>query len=184
MLILHFDHTSPSAAIAVLRLQPLADEGGNVRFSGIDVLGLDMSIPPTLDLLADLDRQRAAAADLGLTMRRPSRQPPTLSAHLVGEVAEEAGLGASWRSACLRGYWTDDADLHDEAVLLDLAAVAGLRPGTVAGRLADRTARANLRTRMVAQRRRGIGGVPVLESDGVFVAASLPDDDLRRLAGR
>ena len=184
MLTLHFDLTSPSSAVAVLRLQRLADEGGAVRFAGIDILGLDSSIPPTLDLLADLERHQDAARELGLTMRRPSRQPPTVSAHLVGEVAEEIGLGASWRSACLRAYWTRDADLHDDPTLLTLAELAGLPADVVAQRLADRTARANLRTRMLAQRRRGIGGVPVLESDGVFVTAALPDDDLRRLAGR
>ena len=183
MLTLHHDITSPAAAVAVLRLQALVDAGAQVRFSPLDTLGLDIDLPPTLELLEGLERERDRAAELGLAMRRPARQPPTLRAHVVGEVAEAAGLGASWRWTCLRAYWSEGRDLHDVESLVELAAAAGLEESPVRAALGDRLTVHALRDRMVHQRRRGIGGVPVLEFDGTFVSAALPDDDLRRLAG-
>ncbi len=183
MLILHHDITSPAAAVALLRVQRVVDAGGQVGFSPLDVLGLEISIPVTTEMLAELEAYRDRALALGLAMRRPSRQPPTLSAHLVGELAEEAELGASWRWTCLQAYWAHDAPLDDPEVLTTLAARAGLEPDRAAERLADRAARTSLRERMLAQRRRGVGGVPVLELDGTLVPADLPDPDLRELAG-
>ncbi len=182
MLILHHDVTSPASAVAVLRLQPLADAGAHVWFAGIDVLGLAIAIPPTLDLLAELERYRDRAAELGLELHRPSRQPPTLDCHLVGDLAEESGVGAAWRQATLRAYWSEDRDVCDHAELRALGAEIGLSDAEVAARLSDPAARRGLMSRMTAQRHRGIGGVPVLEAGGAFVPADLDDDDLAQLA--
>lgn len=182
MLVLHHDTTSPAAAVALLRLQPLSDAGAPVRFSGLDVLGLAVTIPPTLDLLAALEQHRDDAAALGLRMQRPTRQPPTLDCHLVGELAEERGLGAAWRLAALRGYWQQDRDLADHGQLRVIADEVGLDDAEVVARLADGRARADLRARMTAQRHRGIGGVPVLDVDGELVPADLSDADLADLA--
>jgi predicted DsbA family dithiol-disulfide isomerase len=182
MLTCHFDYTSPAAAVAVLRLQPIADDGGNVAFAGFDVLGLDAAIPVTLDQLEELDRVRERLVTLGLDVRRPTWRPPTLAAHLVGTLAETAGLGASWRTTVLRAYWEDDADIADPDRLAALAVTAGLDGETVATTVADRTARTALRQRMLLLRGRGIGGVPVLDLDGTLVSADLTDEDLRQLA--
>lgn len=182
VLVLHYDYPSPASAVAVLRLQRVADAGGRVGFAGIDSLGLAVAVPPSPELLAELERSREAAAELGLTLRRPSRRPPTLRAHLLGELAEGAGLGASWRSVCLRAYWSDDADLDDDLVLAELAAAAGLDADAAMGRLSDRRLLTAARRRAATQRRRGVGGVPVLESHGTLLPAELADDDLRRLA--
>ncbi len=182
MLVCHFDYTSPAAAVAVLRLQRIADEGGRIGFAGFDVLGLDAAIPLTLDQLDELERARPRAAALGFDLRRPSVRPPTLSAHLVGDLAEVAGLGASWREATLRAYFERDTDLAVASVLVELAVDAGLDRQDVTSHLADRTARIAARRRMLLVRGRGIGGVPVLDLDGTLVSADLPDDDLRQLA--
>lgn len=182
MLILHHDHASPASAVAVLRLQRLADEGLPVAFEGIDVLGIDAAIPVTLDVLAELDEWRDRAAALGLTLRRPSRRPPTARAHLVGILADARGLGGPWRLTSYRAYWEDDADLGDAAVLTDLAVAAGLERAPVADLLGDRGRLAGLRQRMQVRRSEGIGGVPILEFAGTYVPATLTDDDLRHLA--
>jgi predicted DsbA family dithiol-disulfide isomerase len=182
VLVLHFDLTSPAAAVAVLRLQRLADEGLPIAFSGLDVLGTEVALPPTLDQLEELERDRARAGDLGLTMRRPSRRPPTLPAHLVGELAEATGRGAAWRSAALEAYWTHDADLADVTTLVELATAVGLDPAVVRGLLGERRRAIALRQRMLDTRRRGVGGVPVLEAGGTLVGTDLGDDELRALA--
>jgi 2-hydroxychromene-2-carboxylate isomerase len=182
MLVLHFDYPSPASAVALLRLQAVADEGGAVAFAGLDALGLAGSIPPTLDQLAELERVRDRAAALGLELQRPNRRPPTLGAHLVGELAESVGVGAAWRLACLRAYWTDDAHLGDDTVLVELARTVGVDPAAAAELLGDPARRLAQRQRDLASRQRGIGGVPVLELDGTFVPADLSDEELRELA--
>lgn len=183
MLIVHFDYTSLPAAVAALRLQALADAGGSVGFQGIDALGVDMALPVTLDQLEEIERWQDRAASLGLTVRRPSQRPPTLPAHLVGDVAGAQGLGAAWRAVVFRAYWTEDAALDRPEVLSGLAQRAGLDPDEVATHLQDPVARVSVRQRMTADRGRGIGGVPILEVDGTLVSAELPDADLRVLAG-
>ncbi len=182
MLVLHHDVTSAASAVAVLRTQPLADAGAHIAFSGIDTLGLAISIPPSRELLAERERYADRAAALGLELRAPSRQPPTLACHLVGDLAQEQGLGAAWRLACLRAFWTEDRDVGDHGELVALGRDIGLDAAEVTARLDDRAAMQGLRSRMVAQRNRGIGGVPVLEVDGAFVPADLADADLEQLA--
>jgi predicted DsbA family dithiol-disulfide isomerase len=182
VLTLHFDLTSPQAALAVLRLQEVADQGHAVVFRGIDVLGVDMALPVTLDQLAELAAVREAAAERGLSMRRPTLRPPTLDAHLLGLQADAAGLGAAWRTACLTAYWTRGEDLSDHTVLVELAGAVGLARDVVERHLADRAARDELRARMLQLRQLGIGGVPVLELDGTLCSADVDDATLLELA--
>ena len=182
MLILHHDVTSPRAALAVLRLQGIADEGLPVAFRGLDVLGVAVALPVTLDQLAELEQVVVRAAELGLAMHTPRLRPPTLDAHLVGEHAERSGLGAAWRLACMRAYWTDGADVSDHATLAAIGRDAGLEESDVRSVLADSTARNELRAAMLARRSLGIGGVPVLEVDGTLVSADIDDATLRELA--
>jgi 2-hydroxychromene-2-carboxylate isomerase len=182
VLTLHWDVTAPAAALAVLRCQRLADAGRPVAFSGIDVLGVEAALPVTLDQLAGLEAAAAPAAALGLELRRPTRRVPTLPVHLVGSLAEAADLGAAWRLAVLRAYWTDGADVADAGVLTTLAVGIGLDAAAVTALLDDRGAAADLRGRFLALRRRGVGGVPVLEVDGTLLPADVDDATLRELA--
>ena len=179
---LHHDVTAPHSAIAVMRLQRIADLGHPVAFRGIDVLGLAVALPVTLDQLVELEQVSESAAAMGLVMRRPTLRPPTLDAHLVGDHAERAGLGAAWRTACLRAYWTDGADVSVHDVLIALAVRIGLDAAAVTKVLADVSARNELRASMLALRALGIGGVPVLEVDGTLLSADVDDATLLELA--
>jgi 2-hydroxychromene-2-carboxylate isomerase len=181
VLTLHWDLTVPEAVLAVLRCQQVADAGRPVAFNGVDVLGVEVALPVTLDQLAGLAAVRDRVAVHGLVLREPRVRPPTLPAHLVGVLAEAAGLGAAWRLAVLRAYWTDGTDVADPAVLRRVAEGAGLDGEAVAAVLADRAAAADLRARMLALRRAGIGGVPVLEVDGTLVPADVDDATLAAL---
>jgi predicted DsbA family dithiol-disulfide isomerase len=182
MLVCFHDYTSPAAAVAVLRLQRLADAGLPVGFEGFEVLGVDAAIPPTLELLAQWERHRDDAAALGLELRRPQRQPPTLAAHVAGDVADRAGSGAAWRLACYRAYWEEGADLADPAVLREVARRAGVDPEAAARAAADRQLRTDTRRRMLARRAGGVGGVPVLDVGGTLVSGLLAEEELRQLA--
>ncbi len=183
MLTLTHDITSPASAIAVARLQRLADDGVPVTFRGIDVLGLDATVPVTLDVLAELDRVRGEAETLGLVLRRPSRRPPTALVHVIADLADDVGLGAAWRTAAYRAYWRDDADLGDQVVVASLAEEVGLDGELVDALLADGRLVAEVRRRTHAARGEGIGGVPVLIAHGTLVRADLDDATLRQLAG-
>lgn len=182
VLTLTHDVTSPASALAVARFERLAADGLPVTFRGIDVLGLDATVPVTLDLLAELEGVREAAATLGVQLRTPSRRPPTALVHLVADLAEEIGRGSAWRAASYGAYWQHDADLGDRAVVADLAAAAGLPEGRVAELLADRAALAAIRRRSHTARGEGIGGVPVLVAHGTLVDPGVDDDALRALA--
>lgn len=176
------DYTSPASAVAVARLQRLADEGLDVVFEGIELLPLEVATPVTLDVLAELRRVRPAAESLGVELHRPARRPPTVRAHVVGVVAEHAGLGASWRATCYAAYWQDGADLSDLDVLAGLATQAGLEPAAARAAAEDGERVRELRRHMASRRSQGVGGVPLLDAGGTFVPADLPEDDLRALA--
>lgn len=182
MLVCFHDFTSLASAVAVRRLQRLADGGAAIAFEGFDVLGVDVTIPVTLDVLSDWERHRDAAVAEGFDVRRPRRQPPTLAAHLVGDVAESLGLGAAWRTACYAAYWERGVDLADRAALVDVAVSAGLARHAVTSALDDPVLRRDVRRRVTARRGEGVGGVPVLHVDGALVPALMPEDDLRTLA--
>jgi predicted DsbA family dithiol-disulfide isomerase len=181
-LVLFHDYTSPASAVAVSRLQRLVDQGVPGEFEGFQAIGVDASLPPTLEVLAAVDDLASAARDEGLILRRPAALPPTALAHVVGRVAEEAGLGASWRQTCYRAFWSEGAAIGDRDALLDLAGRAGLERDAVAGALDDRQFLAAVRRRTAVHRRNGVGGVPVILVSRTLVPGLLPEEELRTLA--
>ena len=182
VLTLFHDFTSAASAVAVARLQRLADEGLEVAFEGFDALGVDVALPLTLDTLAELDAVAGVADVEGVGLRRPSLLRPTARAHLVGEVAEESGLAASWRERCYRAVWSEDVDITDPIVLVRLALGAGLDPAPVATALEDGARLAAIRRRLGAHRRNGVGGVPTILTARTLVPGLLDEDALRALA--
>ncbi len=182
MLELFHDITSAASYVAVVRMQKLADEGIPVRFLGLDLRGLDVTLPVSLDTLAELEHARREATELGLLLVRPRVTPPTAAAHVVAAHAADADLGAAWRGACYRAFWEQGLDLGDVEVLASVGQSCGLDGDQVVGWASDRAALANHRRMVAAVRGDGVGGVPVVRASGTLVPASLPDDDLRHLA--
>ena len=182
MLTLFHDYTSAGSAVAVLRVQRLADEGCAVVFEGFEAIGVDATLPVTVDVLAAIEELTDQAAAEGLNLRRPFALPPTARAHLLGALAEAAGLGASWRQVCYRSFWEDGRDLSDPAVLVELGQRAGLEPADVRSALRDRSALAAVRRRAGRHRRNGVGGVPTILASRTLVPGLLAEDDLRLLA--
>lgn len=182
MLTLFHDLTSPASAVAVLRVQRLADEGRPVAFEGFEAIGVDATLPVTVDVIADVERLATVALAEGLVLRRPPALPPTALAHVVGALADTSGLGASWRAVSYRAYWTDGAAVAEPRVLLDLAVVAGLDREATARALADRSLLAAVRRRAGAHRRNGVGGVPTILASRTLLPGLLDLDELRALA--
>jgi predicted DsbA family dithiol-disulfide isomerase len=181
-LTLFHDFTSPASAIAVARLQRLADEGTAVEFAGFEAIGVDITLPPSLDILAAVDQLQDEATKEGLVLRRPSVTPPTAKAHAIAAVAEQHDLGASWRLRCYRAYWADGADIDDDMILLDLARDAGLKGSVVEEALRRPGFITDVRRRSAAHRRNGVGGVPTLLVQRTLVPGMLTEEQLRELA--
>ena len=182
MLTLFHDYTSPASAVAVARLQRLADEGLAVEFVGFEAIGVDVALPPSLDVLAALDSLADEAAAEGVVLRRPPALPPTARAHAVGTLAEQAELGASWRTRCYSAFWTEGADLSDPEVLVALAEQAGLDGARVAAALAEPGFVTTVRRAAGQHRRNGVGGVPTILTQRTLVPGLLGEEDLRALA--
>jgi 2-hydroxychromene-2-carboxylate isomerase len=182
VLTLFHDYTSPASAIAVARLQRLADEGLAVEFVGFEALGMDVALPPSLDVLAAIDELSAQAAAEGIVLRRPSSLPPTARAHAVGDLADRHDLGASWRQVCYAAFWADGADLDDPEVLAMLAGTAGLDGTAVAAALVEPGFVASVRRAAGQHRRNGVGGVPTILAHRTLIPGLLGEDDLRELA--
>ncbi|HWB72435.1 MAG TPA: DsbA family protein [Egibacteraceae bacterium] len=182
MLTLFHDYTSPASAVAAFRVQRLADEGLAVRFEGFEAVGVDATLTVTAGVLAAVDELAAAARAEKLSLLPPAALPPTALAHLLGELAAQRGLGASWRQTCYRAYWERGLDIGNRHVLVGLAGLAGMDEGETRALLADAGRLSALRRRMAGFRRDGVGGVPMILAQGTLVPGLLPEDDLRLLA--
>ena len=182
MLTLFHDYTSPASAVAVARLQRLADEGLPVEFIGFEAIGMDVALPPSLDVLAAIEDLAEQAAAEGVVLRRPPALPPTARAHAVATLADGADLGASWRSRCYAAFWSGGADLDDVDVLVALAVQAGLDGARVSAALAKPGFVTSVRRAAGQHRRNGVGGVPTILAQRTLVPGLLGEDDLRALA--
>lgn len=181
MLTLFHDYTSPASAVAVARLQRLMAEGAPAEIVGTDVLGIDVVLPVTVDVLAELDAVAADAEAEGLLLRRPSQLPPTAAAHVVEDVARGHGRDAPWRRRCYRAFWDEGVDLSDHAALQTLAGDAGVPSDPVAAALHDRVAFLAVRRRSAGHRSDGVGGVPTIRHDRTLIPGLLHEADLRAL---
>ena len=182
MLTLFHDYTSPASAVAVARLQRLADEGLAVDFVGFEALGVDAVLPPSLDVLAAIDMLHEQAAAEGVVLQRPPLIPPTARAHAVAKLAVQAELGASWRLRCYTAFWTQGVDINDPPTLVKLAHEAGLDAAAVADALGEAGFVANVRREAGRHRRNGVGGVPTILAQRTLVPGLLSEADLRALA--
>ncbi len=182
MLTLFHDFTSPASAVAVARVERLQHEGLAVDFEGFDALGVDLALPLTLDVLAELDAVAGAAASESLHLRRPRLLHPTARAHLLTDVAQAAGLDGAWRRRCYRAVWEDDLDLGERETLRALADEVGLNQVAVVEALDDGARLAAIRRRQGTHRRNGVGGVPTILAARTLVPGLLDEDALRTLA--
>lgn len=183
MITLFHDYTSPASAVAVARAHRLLDEEPelDLELVGFEAIGVDLQLPVTLDVLAELDAVAVAARREGLDLHRPQLLPPTGHAHVV-ERALPAAQARAWRTTCYSAFWSTGADIGDPAVLHELADAAGLDHDDVRALLTDRGALAAIRRATTARRRDGVGGVPTILAQRTLVPGLLDTDDLRALA--
>lgn len=164
------------------RYTRLATEGLDISFEGFEAIGLDVTMPPDVNLLDRLATLVPQAAAEGLELRRPAAMPPTGLAHVLLAHGEATRWAAPLRLSLYHAYWTEGADIADPAVLGDLAVDVGLAAQEVHAVLGDRVALAARRRQMAAHRRDGVGGVPVVLASRTLIPALMDDEKVRALA--
>src|SRR5262249_58222846 len=88
------------------------------------------------------------------------RQPNTLAAHSLIEMARNKGVQCAMKEALLKAFFVDSLDLTDEKTLVGIAAEAGLDRGEAEAALADESLRRAVAEEEDKARAMGINGVP------------------------
>jgi len=108
------------------------------------------------------DRLVHAGAQLGIVFAfdNIARQPNTLAAHSLIEMARNKGVQGAMKEALLKAFFVDSLDLTDEKTLVGIAAEAGLDRGEAEAALADESLRRAVAEEEDKARAMGINGVP------------------------
>ncbi len=143
---------------------------------------------PTLDPAGDYLRNGWSrsvypmAAAMGITIRLPPVQPRSRLAHQAAHWARKQGEFDACNAAIFRAFFERGEDIGDIAVLVALAARAGLDGDALRAALeGGDDERAVLEDEALAQSF-GLGGVPAFVADRAIVATGVqPVASLRRL---
>jgi predicted DsbA family dithiol-disulfide isomerase len=127
------------------------------------------------------DRVSAVGREVGIPFAfdRIARQPNTLAAHSLIELAEARGAQDAIVEALFRAYFLDGIDLTARENLVAVASGAGLDPAEAAAWLGDANARDLAATEDQRAREIGIQGVPFFIFNGrVAVSGAHPAEAL------
>src|SRR5512136_2168889 len=125
-------------------------------------------------------RVSAAAAAEGLTyaMDKISRQPNTIDAHRLIRWAGGIGKAGEMKQRLMDLYFTEGADLTNDAVLVQAAADVGLDAEDIREALASDQDVAEVEQEAISAKEAGIEGVPCFIFGGKFAVsgAQAPED--------
>ena len=96
----------------------------------------------------------------------PDVVPNSRQALEVTELARERGLHRQVHDRLMHAYWSEGANIGDDAVLLDLAAKAGLDRAEAERTLADRTYAERVDASTRAAHGHGINAIPAFVLSG------------------
>jgi predicted DsbA family dithiol-disulfide isomerase len=100
------------------------------------------------------------ALDIAFAFDSITRQPNTLKAHALVDLATQYQLQPQVKEALMHSYFCDGADLSDDATLGGIATRCGVPVEAVVQRLQDDTALARIAQQDAQLRELGITGVP------------------------
>ena len=124
-------------------------------------------------------RVQAAAAAEGLVyaVDSISRQPNTRDAHRLIRWAEGIGKAPDMKQRLMDLYFTEGADLSNEAVLVQAAADVGLDPEDVRAALDRDKDIAEIEQEVNAAKEAGIQGVPCFILDGKYAISGAQEPE-------
>ena len=165
--LLFYDLGSPYAYLAVERAERVLGAPPELRpvlLGAIFAVRGHGSWSATLRRKAGMAEVERRAAAYGLPpLRWPEDWPPnTLAAMRAAVWADREGRGAPFARAAFRRAFADGADLADPRVLAGIATAVGLDGAALAGAIAARDVKDDLRARTEAALDLGVRGVPTL----------------------
>ena len=124
-------------------------------------------------------RVQAAAAAEGLVyaVEKMSRQPNTRDPHRLIRWAEGIGKAPEMKQRLMDLYFTEGADLSNEAVLVQAAADVGLDPEDVRAALDSDKDIAEIEQEVNAAKEAGIQGVPCFILDGKYAISGAQEPE-------
>lgn len=138
----------------------------------------------------ELDAQvREAAEQSGVSINHDAmiRTPNTIKAHMLMAMAsslksDNGNASIALANLLFEAYFTQGMDIGEDAVLLDLAAKAGLPADVVLAALPDQELRKATNSLADGLASQGVNGVPTLLLDQHFlISGAVPADDLLRI---
>ena len=108
----------------------------------------------------------------------------SLPAQVVSYYVKEHYDYETWLAfdeAVFDALWQDGADIGDEAVLVELAADAGVAGEEVRSALSDEALHEEVRRTFGEARQQGVTGVPTFAYDGYGARGAVPPEHLKRL---
>jgi len=187
--LLFYDLGSPYAYLAVARAERVLGTPPELRPVLLGAIfavrghGSWSATPRREAGMAEVER-RAAAYGLP-PLRWPADWPPnTLAAMRAAVWAEREGRGAPFAHAAFRRAFAEGADLADVGILAEIAGAVGLDGAALAGAIASRAVKDDLRDRTASALDLGVRGVPTLAiGDRLLYGDDRLDDasGLRRL---
>jgi len=165
--LLFYDLGSPYAYLAVERAERVLGAPPELRPVLLGAIfaarghGSWSATPRRAAGMAEVER-RAAAYGLP-PLRWPGGWPPnTLAAMRAAVWADREGRGAAFARAAFRHAFVEGADLADHRLLADIATAVALDGAALAGAIASRDVKDDLRARTEAALDLGVRGVPTL----------------------
>ncbi|HEY5217928.1 MAG TPA: DsbA family oxidoreductase [Pseudolabrys sp.] len=124
-------------------------------------------------------RVTAAAAAEGLVYAadKVTRQPNTLDCHRLIRWAEGIGKAAEMKQRLMDLYFTEGADLTNQAVLVQAAADVGLDPEDIRAALASDQDVALIEQEVLSAKEAGIEGVPCFIFGGKFAVSGAQEPE-------
>lgn len=119
----------------------------------------------------------AAAEGLVYAVEKMSRQPNTRDAHRLIRWAEGIGKAPEMKQRLMDLYFTEGADLSNEAVLVQAAADVGLDPEDVRAALDSDKDIAEIEQEVNAAKEAGIQGVPCFILDGKYAISGAQEPE-------
>ncbi|HXD47073.1 MAG TPA: DsbA family oxidoreductase [Pseudolabrys sp.] len=133
--------------------------------------------PERYNGIAQRVRAAAAAEGLDYAMDRISRQPNTRDAHRLIRWADGIGKAAAMKQRLMDLYFTEGADLSNEAVLVQAAADIGLDPEDIRTALDSDKDVAEIDAEVEAAKEAGIQGVPCFILDGKYAISGAQEPE-------
>ena len=128
---------------------------------------------------------QARAKQLGITMVERDRIPSSRRAHECTEYARAQGKLHAFHAAVLTAYWTEGKDIHDWAVLEELARGAGLDAITMRDEVSSGAWKTAVDERVQGAHDLGIHAVPTfLFADKFVVQGAQTLDVLEKVMAR